>query len=256
MTDILRKAFTPVEFKLSDTGEVMVAFSRLMVIDHDNDVTFPGAVPVGKSVPISDYGHTSWEGAPPTGKGIISEVGDLGVLTGGFFMETDQGRNAYHTTKAMADLQQWSYGYDVLPPSGPGVFEGQRVRELRKLDIYEISPVLLGSGIGTHTLAIKSGSPEPDLPYAAHASWLREAVTAFTDRTGERAAWRAEEGRGLSGANRDDLAALVKALDEFPAVADELRALLEATDPTKADRLRRTEIDILIASARRNGVTV
>jgi hypothetical protein len=81
-------------------------------------------------------------------------------------METDQGRNAYNTTKAMADLQEWSYGYNVLPPAGPGMFDGKRVRELRKLDVFEVSPVLKGAGVGTATLAIKSGAPGADAPYA------------------------------------------------------------------------------------------
>jgi len=256
MTDILRKAFTPIEFKLSGTGEVTVAFSRFNVIDHDGDVTFPGAVPVGKAVPISAYGHTSWEGSPPVGKGTIRETADLGILDGAFFMETDQGRNAYHTTKAMAELQQWSYGYDVLPPSGPGVFEGKPVRELRKLDIHEISPVLMGAGIGTTTLAIKSGGPEPDLPYAEHASWVREMVKALMDRTANRAEWRAKEGRALSGANREQLAAILESLRGFGPAADELAALLEATDPMKADRLRRTELQVALATARSYGVDV
>src|SRR3989304_4612736 len=70
MTDILRKAFTPFDFKLSETGDVTVAFSRFNVIDSDNDVTFPGAMPVGKSVPMSAFGHTSWDGALPTGVGL------------------------------------------------------------------------------------------------------------------------------------------------------------------------------------------
>jgi hypothetical protein len=254
MTDILRKAFTPHELKVDEAGSITFAFAQLSIIDHDGDVTLPGAFPA-KDVPMSAYGHSSWDGALPIGKGGISEQGDWAIFTGQFFMDTAAGRDTHATIKGLGALAEYSYGYNPLDYSF-GQQDGQNVRFLRSLDVFEVSPVLIGAGIGTHTLAIKSGSPEPDLPYAAHASWLREAVAAFTDRTGERAAWRAEEGRGLSVANRDDLDALVKALDEFPAVADELRALLEATDPTKADRLRRTEIDILIASARRNGVTV
>ena len=109
-----RKSFTPFEFKLSETGDVSVAFSRFNVIDSDGDVTFAGSMPIGKGIPMSAYGHTSWDGAPPTGKGVIGERSDLGIFDGSFFMETDQGRNAYHTTKAMADLQEWSYGYHII----------------------------------------------------------------------------------------------------------------------------------------------
>src|SRR3990167_5038490 len=245
------KSFTPIDFKLSETGEVSLAFSRFMVIDKDRDVTFPGSLPVGKSVAMGAYGHTSWAGALPLGKGTIREQGDLGIFDGQFFMETDQGRNGYHTAKAMGDLQEWSYSYDVLPPSGPELFKGERIRALRKLDVTEVSPVLIGAGIGTHTLAIKSGSPGPDAPYAEHLSWLREAVEAFTDRTGEKAAWRASEGRGLSAATRAELADLVTQFETIDALAPGLAAILEATDPKRAERLHRTEIEVLLGTAQR-----
>jgi hypothetical protein len=249
MTGFLRKAFTPFEFKLSETGDVTVAFSRFGVIDSDNDVTFPGALPVGKSVAISAYGHSSWDGALPIGKGAIREAGDLGVLDGGFFMETDQGRNAYHTTKAMADLQEWSYGYAVLPPSGPEVFDGRAVRALRKLDIWEVSPVLKGAGIGTGTLAIKSGGPGPDAPYAEHLAWVLDEWAALSDRTKDRAEWRAKEGRLMSVAN---LARLDTMRERMRSVMGDLDAMMTDMAP-KADAVT---LDVLLSTARRLGVDV
>ena len=66
-----RKTFTPMEFKLNESGDITVAFSRFNVVDSDNDVTFAGSMPIGKAVPMSAYGHTSWGGVPPTGKGVI-----------------------------------------------------------------------------------------------------------------------------------------------------------------------------------------
>lgn len=256
MTDILRKAFTPYEFKLSETGEVTVAFSRFNVIDSDSDVTFPGALPAGKSVPISAYGHTSWDGALPTGKGTIREQGDLGILDGGFFMETDQGRNAYHTTKAMADLQEWSYGYNVLPPSGPGVFDGKRVRELRKLDVFEVSPVLKGAGVGTATLAIKSGAPEPDAPSATRLVWYSDGMKAVLDQLTEHAAARGKDGRKLS---RSDRAVLEDLADAQASHLAATRALLDSDappDPVKQTAFRAAEYENLLAIARANGVPV
>jgi hypothetical protein len=52
-------------------------------------------------------------------------------------------------------LQEWSYSFDILDASF-GEFEGKQVRFLRKLKVHEVSPVMLGAGIGTHTRAIKS----------------------------------------------------------------------------------------------------
>lgn len=253
MTDILRKAFTPFEFKLDEQGSVLVAFSRFNVIDADNDVTFPGSMPVGKAVPMSAYGHTSWDGALPTGKGTIGERGAFGVFDGGFFMETDQGRNAYHTTKAMADLQEWSYGYDVLPPSGPGMFDGKRVRELRKLDVFEVSPVLKGAGVGTATLAIKSGAPDAGASYADQLAWYSGWLPTFIDRVKAHRATRDAEGRKLSRTDRAMLEDLDAGLTAHLGVIHEL---LVVPEPPKAAEHRLQEIEILVAEAQLRGVTV
>lgn len=251
-----RKSFAPTDLQMSESGEVKVAFSRFNVIDHDNDVTFPGALPVGKSVPMSAFNHSSWDGALPVGKGVISESGDLGILSGSFFMETDQGRNAYNTVKAMGDLQEWSYGYRVLPPSGPELFGGKSVQALRKLDVFEVSPVLKGAGLGTSTLAIKSGGLGTDLSYAEHESWLRESVAAFLARTKARAEMREAEGRKLSRSDREALTALLDSLRAFSGTADELAALLEQTDPQKAAIADAIETSALLARMRANGVPV
>jgi hypothetical protein len=250
-----RKAFTPIEFKLSETGDISVAFSRFNVVDSDEDVTFPGSMPAGKAVPMSEYGHTSWDGAPPTGKGLISEKSDLGVFDGAFFMETDQGRNAYHTTKAMADLQEWSYGYAVLE-GGPGTFEGKRVRELRKLDVFEVSPVLKGAGVGTGTLAIKSGRPAPDAPYAELLSWYVDGLPDLLDRTKDRAVFRAKEGRVLSTANRAMLEELAAALDGHTTAVRDLLLSTTPVDPAKQAEFARAFEENLLAMVRANGVPV
>jgi len=243
-----RKSFAPFEFKLSETGDVMVAFSRFNIVDSDNDVTFPGAMPVGKAVPMSAYGHTSWDGALPTGKGTIRETSDLGVFDGTYFMETDQGRNAYHTTKAMADIQEWSYGYAVLPPSGPGTFDGKRVRELRKLDVFEVSPVLKGAGVGTGTLAIKSGAPGSDAPTADLISWHSASRVALMDRLKTHFAARGGDGRELSRVDQ----ALKADLEE--AWRADLEALL-GMEPPKA-MADAVTLDVLVSTAKRLGVLV
>lgn len=253
MTD--RKAFKPHDFKLDDQGAVTIAFAQLDVIDADRDVSLPGSFPAGKAVPMSAYGHTSWDGALPTGKGTIREDGKWAIFDGQFLMKTDQGRNAYETVKEMGELQEWSYGLNAFDTSY-GQRDGQAVRFIKAQDVFEVSPVLKGAGVETHTMAIKSGSPEPDLPYAAHAAWLRDAFKAFTDRTGERAEWRAKEGRGLSIATRDDLAQFVLELRAFPAIADELDALLKATDPAAPAIARANEVAALASMLRANGVDV
>ena len=252
MPDIIRKAFTPGEFKLDEAGAVKVAFAQLNVIDRDGDLTLPGAF-TPKSVPMSGYGHTSWDGALPVGKGDIAEVSGSAVFEGKFLMETDQGRNAYHTVKAMADLQEWSYGYNPTDYSYE-TRDGQTIRLLKGLDVYEVSPVLLGAGIGTHTLAIKSGGrPAADAPYGDLLSWYSEGLPDLLDRVKSRADFRAKEGRGLSNANRVQLVELASALEGHVKAVRDL--LADAERPVKAAEQRRVEIDLLLSTARQLGVT-
>lgn len=243
-----RKTFLPVELKLSETGSIEAAFAQLNVVDHDGDVTFPGTFPT-KDVPMSAYNHTSWDGALPVGKGSIAERGDWAVFTGQFFMQTTQGRDAYETVKALGPLAQYSYGYQVLD-GGPVTHEGKAANAIRKLDVFEVSPVLMGAGIGTHTLAIKSGGPGTDLPYAEHLSWLRDEVTAFADRTKARVEMREQDGRKLSRSDRETLAALLEELAPFSGIADQLAALIAEPEPNK----RATSLALEIARARSLGI--
>lgn len=146
------------DLKLDASGAVRVAFAQLNVVDRDGDVTLPGAFPT-KDVPMSGYGHSSWSGGLPVGKGKIAEAGEWAIFAGRFFLDTAAGRETYETVKGMAELQEWSYGYNLpLAPVGYefGTHDGQDVRFLKELEVFEVSPVLIGAGIGTRTLDIKS----------------------------------------------------------------------------------------------------
>lgn len=144
-----------VEVKDDDKGLVRAVFSTFNAIDSDQDVTRPGAFEDGAEVPISSYGHTSWQGALPVGKATIRQDSKKAVLEGQFFMDTTHGRDAFLTVKQLGALGQWSYGYDPVEFSF-GEHDGQRVRFLDKVLIHEVSPVLRGAGVGTRTLTAKS----------------------------------------------------------------------------------------------------
>lgn len=245
-----RKGFRPTQFKLSETGEVTVAFAQLNVVDHDGDLTMPGAFPV-KAVPMSAYGHSSWMGELPTGRGDIHEEAGWAIFAGAFFLETDQGRNAYATVKAMADLQEWSYGYDPVDYAYEQR-DGQMVRILKGLDVFEVSPVLVGAGIGTHTRAIKAG-PGAGLPYADHLALGLGTVEAIIARSKDRAEFRAKEGRVLSDANRERLSSLATAMEG--AIGD-LRELLTSTDAGKSTATAVLQIEALLEEARFLGVQI
>lgn len=138
-------------------GQFVATFSTLQTIDKDGDVTMPGAFLDGQPVRISAWGH-NW-GALPVGKGVIHADEERAWVDGEFFLNTTHGKDTYETVKSLGDLQEWSYGFDVLDWSR-GPFDGQEVRFLRGLDVHEVSPVLIGAGVDTRTDRIKSAKDE------------------------------------------------------------------------------------------------
>lgn len=246
-----RKSFQPSDLKLSESGTFEAAFAQFNIVDHDGDVTLPGAFPA-KEVPMSAFNHSSWDGAPPVGKGMISERGEWAVFTGEFFMNTTHGRDAYETLKGLGPLAEFSYGFSILD-SSPDTRDGKRVRVLKALDPFEVSHVLRGAGPTTHLMSIKSGGPGPEMPYAEHADWIRSEVEQFLKRTNDRAEWRAKEGRVLSAAN---LATLKELADAMGTTARRLAEFLMEHEPPKADRPRvPTGLAIELARARSMGIT-
>jgi hypothetical protein len=158
-----KKIYTgPIQFKADSdqTGQFTAVFATLNVIDHDGDVTLPGAFQDGQEAPIEAWNHNY--GVPPVGKGFVREREDKAVVEGRFFLDTAGGLEHYKTVKALGDLQEWSYTFQV-EDAAPGKFDGQDVQFLRKLDVWGVAPVQRGAGIDTRTTSIKSaGAPSVD----------------------------------------------------------------------------------------------
>lgn len=150
---------SPIELKGDgDKGEFTAVFSRLGVIDKDGDVTLPGAFVDGQKVKIAYWGHR-WQDLP-VGRGVIHADDEKAWVDGKFFLDTEAGEETYKTVKNLGELQEWSYGFDILD-SETGEKDGKTVRYLKALEVYEVSPVLLGAGVGTQTLAIKQQKELP-----------------------------------------------------------------------------------------------
>jgi len=152
----------PIELKESETdqpGSFKAVFSTFNVVDLDGDVTLPGAFTDGQKVRIAYWGHR-WHDLP-VGRGVIHADEEKAWVDGVFFLDTEAGQETYRTVKNLEDLQEWSYGFDIIE-SESAVVDGTPVRLLKKLTVYEVSPVLLGAGIGTQTVAIKGTSPDVD----------------------------------------------------------------------------------------------
>lgn len=221
------KSLSRVEVKDADKGEVTVVFATLDVIDKDGDVTRKGAFADGASVRISAYGHTSWSGALPVGKGTIREVGSEAVMEGQFFLDTAAGRDTFTVVKELGSDQEWSYGYDPVKFSF-GEHDGKQVRFLEELKVYEVSPVLVGAGVGTRLLTAKSG-----LKFVEHTDAVLADVETLVSRAADVVALRNEKGKGLSEVSAESLVRLEQALKQLQGLLTE-----PATDTT-ADDLRR-----------------
>jgi hypothetical protein len=155
-----------------EQGEFSAVFATMNVIDHDQDVTLPGAFGEQR-VLIEPWNH-GWD-RPPVGKGTIGEAGNEALVNGKFFLSTPAGQEHYTVVKELADLQEWSYSF-YIEEAEAGTFNGQPVRLLKKLDVIGVGPVSRGAGIATHTTDIKcqncirNSSPAPEQDQAGNSA--------------------------------------------------------------------------------------
>lgn len=144
-----------IEFKDGDgeeEGAFRSVFSTLNVIDHDDDVTLPGAFRDGQAVVVEGWNH---DYGLPSGKGVIRSDETEAWIEGRFFLDTAAGSDHYRTLKNLEGLEEWSYTFNI-EKSKLGEFEGQDVRFLEALDVWGVAPVTRGAGIGTRTVGLKS----------------------------------------------------------------------------------------------------
>lgn len=157
------KSIASFSIKDADKGEVSAVIATLGVIDKDGDIIQKGAIPDGAKVAVSAYGHDAVWGNRPVGKGTLSTNGNKVVFDGRLFLNTMDGRDTFEVLKEMGADQQWSFGFRVLGSEVPSE-ELQRqgaYQILTKLDAFEVSPVLIGAGVGTRTLAVKQADGDP-----------------------------------------------------------------------------------------------
>ncbi len=150
----------PIELKEDgDTRYIEAVFSLFETIDSDNDVTKANALRsgyAGNKVPLV-WNH-DW--SKVIGRGIIETDNQKAVFKG-YFLNTEAGKEAYETVKAMQDMQQFSYGFQVLKSSKGTHIDSKGeevpVRMLEDVKVWEVSPVLVGAQQNSFVQALKSG---------------------------------------------------------------------------------------------------
>lgn len=148
-----RKVFhAPLQLKTGgQEGEFEAVFATFNVVDHHGDITVPGAFTDGQPVIIESWNH-GWN--LPVGKGAIHSDEEKAWVEGQFLLDTQAGREHYLAIKALGGLVEWSYTFDI-EESVAEIRDGERVRVLKKMDVWGVGPVTRGAGIGTHTTVIK-----------------------------------------------------------------------------------------------------
>lgn len=218
----------PFELKAaSETGEFRAVFATFNVIDHDGDITRPGAFKDGAEVIVGSWGHKTMD--LPVGKGVIRTNEREAAVEGQFFLDTQPGKDTYQTVKNLGPLGEWSYVFSVQKQSF-GEEGGRPVRFLEDIKVFSVDPVLAGAGIDTRTTDIKS------MPFLEHLDDFEEQVVTFLERVKARTAVREKEGRVLSSANVERLKA---AAESLRGASGELEKLVETAEPKSHELVAR-----------------
>ncbi len=224
---------------MDEEGRGLAVIATLGVIDKDGDVTLPGAFgeQAVKVVPTHDWSHV------PIGKATLKEIGNEAVAEFELNLEIEAARDWHSAMKLDLEspppLQEWSYGYTITGSSF-GQFEDQDVRFLAKLQVHEISPVLLGAGVNTRTLALKEAGERPSMKLADQIGAVLTELGTVIDRCDAIKQVRAEDGRDLSLDRYADLKAVVAMLEQLAGIQAKLAAVMETGGEISPEELAAT----------------
>jgi HK97 family phage prohead protease len=220
----LKYRTAPAALDTENEGRLKAAFSVFDELDSDLDVVRKSAFTDGQPVPLV-WSH-DW--SKPIGKGIVRLTDRHAEFDGAFFTDTASGMDAYRTVKAMGELQEFSFGFEIKE-SRRIKYQDKDAREITKVTVFEVSTVLIGANRNTRTLAIKGGM---------RRSWddqdevLRAELADYLDRARTLVSGHAKEGRAISTNRRAGLEAMLASLLEH---AESLQSLLEETAPRERD---------------------
>ena len=257
----------PIELKEDgDKRYIEAVFSLFDTIDSDNDVTKANALRsgyTGNKVPLV-WNH-DW--SKVIGRGIIETDNQKAVFKG-YFLNTEAGKEAYNTVKEMQDMQQFSYGFQVMKSSKGTHIDSKGeevpVRVLEDVKVWEVSPVLVGAQQNSFVQALKSGLEpydeidtefeeiiEPKVSSTTDASISKsqqgvrlgeqavaslEELKAFTERIEDLASLRNSEKKTLSSKSTEMIQTYLAGLNAIYIKLDDVLAEY-GYDPVKDNEL-------------------
>lgn len=176
-----------------------------------------------------------------------------GVLVRRTYFENARAQEIFEGVVKKA-IREMSYAYNVKQYDFEEMGNGKTVRNLRKVELYDVSDVNWGMNPATAGLKTMQRLLESETPFDLHADGVETVLAAFVTRATHMQDVRAKEGRVLSEANRKRIESLVQ---QLKAVGDDLSELLAVTAP-KADpaEARALLIEWQRTLAKLNGATV
>ena len=248
-----------ITFKADDDGQgtFEAVFSTMNVNDRDDDIVVNGAFG-NQDVLISQYNHGSWDGsakALPIGVGRIFERGDQGIVQGEFDMDDPDAVKTYEKMKyltAKGRRQEFSYALpkvksrwlnvaEAIEEFGVEAFEHNSprwddVRVIEKVEVPEVSPVLMGASVDTRLLSIKSRPGTNVMTLGDHVEVVTVEIYDLLKRLETVADLRQEKGKGpFSEATKTQVQLF------FSRISELLDAAKRAGDQEPSDAERKDE---------------
>jgi len=188
--ELERKTFE-VDLKHADEGEATFIASVFGNVDADGDIVDRGAFrdTLRRRTPKFVADHR-WEVSSKLGRVLRARETDEGLeVTVKFGLHNPLAQQVYEDFK-FDPHQEFSFGFTV--PQG-GVEWVQGVRHIKKVDLFEVSNVLIGANPATRLVGVKDDEPEEHFEKAVdNSAWDgNAAMTAASNASNPASAFAA-----------------------------------------------------------------
>ena len=151
-----RKIMKPLEVKCMPEAPEGAQLRATLVVatmgvkDKDDDILEPGSVGMQRCL-MGNWGHTISRGSVPIGKAGLHEEGDKLIAEVEFNPAIQSAMEAYESIRFAPELTEVSFG--LIPEEWS--FDASYNRVIKKMKVFEVSPVVMGAGVDTGVMSVK-----------------------------------------------------------------------------------------------------
>ena len=156
MANAQRKIITPIEVKCMPEPPEGAQLRATLVVatmgvkDKDDDILEPGSVGMQRCL-LGNWGHTISRGSTPIGKAGLHEEGDKLIAEVEFNPGIQAALETYESIRFAPELTEVSFG--LIPEEWS--FDASYNRVIKKMKVFEVSPVVMGAGVATGVMSVK-----------------------------------------------------------------------------------------------------